>query len=96
MKNNRVFLSENFQFLEVEYSIHFNRRVFIMSLNYHYGLFHSYPTAMINPSWLELLMSRTHFDGLKDQPIQDVFKKMCHRDICEPGHDLTVRVQLMG
>ena len=31
MKNIRVFLSENFQFLEVKFSIYFNRRVFVMN-----------------------------------------------------------------
>ena len=31
MKNIRVFVSENFQFLEVKFSIYFNRRVFVMS-----------------------------------------------------------------
>ena len=30
MKNIRVFLSENFQFLEVKFSIYLNRRVFII------------------------------------------------------------------
>ena len=30
MKNNRVFLSEYFQFLEVKFSMYLNRRVFIM------------------------------------------------------------------
>ena len=30
MKNIRVFLSENFQFLEVKFSIHLYRRVFVM------------------------------------------------------------------
>ena len=30
MKNIRVFLSENCQFLEVKFSIYFNRRVFVM------------------------------------------------------------------
>ena len=30
MKNIRVFISENFQFLEVKFSIYLNRRVFIM------------------------------------------------------------------
>ena len=30
MKNIRVFLSENFQFLEVNFSINLNRRVFVM------------------------------------------------------------------
>ena len=29
-KNIRVFLSENFQFLEVNFSIYSNRRVFVM------------------------------------------------------------------
>ena len=32
MKNIRDFLSENFQFLEVEISIYLNRRVFVMHL----------------------------------------------------------------
>ena len=31
MKNIRVFLSENFQFLEMEFSIYLNRHVFVMS-----------------------------------------------------------------
>ena len=30
MKNIRVFVSENFQFLEVKFSIYLNRRVFVM------------------------------------------------------------------
>ena len=30
MKNIRVFLSENFKFLEVKFSIYLNRRVFVM------------------------------------------------------------------
>ena len=30
MKNIRVFLSENFQFLEVKFSIYLNRLVFVM------------------------------------------------------------------
>ena len=30
MKNIRVFLSENFQFLEVKFSIYLNRCVFVM------------------------------------------------------------------
>ena len=30
MKNIRVFVSENFQFLEVRFSIYLNRRVFVM------------------------------------------------------------------
>ena len=31
MKNIRVFLSENFQFLEAKFSIYLNRRVFVMT-----------------------------------------------------------------
>ena len=34
MKNIRVFLSEIFQFLEVNFSIYLNRRVFVMSKKY--------------------------------------------------------------
>ena len=30
MKNIRVFVSENFQFLEVKFSMFLNRRVFVM------------------------------------------------------------------
>ena len=30
MKNIRVFLSQNFQFLEVKFSLYLNRRVFVM------------------------------------------------------------------
>ena len=30
MKNIRIFVSENFQFLEVKVSIYLNRRVFVM------------------------------------------------------------------
>ena len=33
MKNIRFFLSENFQFLEVNFSIYLNRRVFVMEFN---------------------------------------------------------------
>ena len=33
MKNIRVFVSENFQFLEVKFSIYLNRRVFVMLYN---------------------------------------------------------------
>ena len=32
-KNIRAFLSENFQFLQVQFSINLNRRVFVMKLN---------------------------------------------------------------
>ena len=34
MKNIRVFLSENFQFLEVKFSVYLNRRVFVMVCRY--------------------------------------------------------------
>ena len=30
MKNIRFFLSENFQFLEVKFSIYLNRRIFVL------------------------------------------------------------------
>ena len=32
MKNIGVFVSENFQFLEVKFSIYLNRRVFVMNI----------------------------------------------------------------
>ena len=35
MKNIRVFVSENFQFLEMKFSMYLNRRVFVMSLSCH-------------------------------------------------------------
>ena len=42
MKKNQSFLSENFQFLEVKFSIYLNRRVFVTTRN----LLNSYvPTA---------------------------------------------------
>ena len=31
MKNIRVFVAENFQFLKVKFSIYLNRRVFVMA-----------------------------------------------------------------
>ena len=37
MKNIRVFSAENFQFLEIKFSIYLNRRVFVMSF-YHDNL----------------------------------------------------------
>ena len=33
MKNSRVFPSQNFQFLEVKFSLYLNRRVFVMVRN---------------------------------------------------------------
>ena len=45
MKNIRVFVSENFQFLEVKFSIYLNRRVFVMPLTYIHTYIH---THMIN------------------------------------------------
>ena len=42
MKNIRVFLPENFPFLEVKFSLYLNRRVFVMnkknSLKYHLNI----------------------------------------------------------
>ena len=37
MKKISEFLSENFQFLEVKFSIYLNRHVFVMSLNVDYS-----------------------------------------------------------
>ena len=36
MKNVGVFVSENFQFLEMKFSIYLNRCVFVMRMNYMY------------------------------------------------------------
>ena len=38
MKNIRVFLSENFQFLEVKFCIYLNRHVFVMHAQYEMNL----------------------------------------------------------
>ena len=38
MKNIRVFLSENFQFLEVKFSIYLNRPVFVMNKRVKFSL----------------------------------------------------------
>ena len=52
MKNIRVFLSENFQFLEVKFSIYLNRRVFVMDAKLIISSFdkrgdsHEYPQGM--------------------------------------------------
>ena len=52
MKNISVFFSENFQFLEVKFSIYLNRRVFVMStllrgLDTH-GIYSDYAAAPTN------------------------------------------------
>ena len=36
MKNIRIFLSENFHFLLVKFSVYLNRRVFVMSENFQF------------------------------------------------------------
>ena len=41
MKNIRVFLSENFQFLEVKISVYLNRRVFVMHIIHIYMRWYS-------------------------------------------------------
>ena len=38
---NRVFLSENFQFLEVKFSIYLNRRVFVMQCTFSKATLHN-------------------------------------------------------
>ena len=38
MKKYEIFLSKNFQFLEVKFSIYLNRRVFVLVLLYKSGL----------------------------------------------------------
>ena len=58
MKNIRVFLSENFPFLEVKFSIYLNRRVFVMnnienviiqSVHYqHQYHFHGVSASLVN------------------------------------------------
>ena len=48
MKNIRVFLSKNFQFLEVKFSIYLNRRVFVMMTSQGQMETYSYPKAKRN------------------------------------------------
>ena len=47
MKNIGVFLSENFQFLEMKFSIYLNRLVFVMSDSYRFSLAGSTDVATI-------------------------------------------------
>ena len=42
MKNIRIFVSENFQFLEVKVFIYLNRRVFVMGYYFSSGNYFSY------------------------------------------------------
>ena len=51
MKNIRVFLSENFQFLEVKFSIYSNRRVFVMR---------NYESLMADRQYIERIHAATH------------------------------------
>ena len=37
MKNINVFLSENFQFLEVKFFVYLNRHVFVMAISLHHS-----------------------------------------------------------
>ena len=39
MKNMRVFSSENFQFLEMKFSVYLNRRVFVMKALPHLNVY---------------------------------------------------------
>ena len=45
MKNISFFLSENFQFLEVKFSIYLNRRVFVMGRNLTTEPFITFPSS---------------------------------------------------
>ena len=47
MKNITGFLSENFQFLEANFSIYLNRRVFVMPRTYVIGGFRSFCACAI-------------------------------------------------
>ena len=53
MKNYQSFLSENFQFLEMDFSIYLNRRVFVMVKNKRRNIFKS-SSAFIIVSRLKL------------------------------------------
>ena len=58
MKNFSVFLSENFQFLEVKFSIYLNRRVFVMCKQ----------TKIVNLTLLEFLCISTVTHGAPWSP----------------------------
>ena len=58
MKNINFFLSENFQFLVVKFSIYLNRRVFVM-ININVKLYISAPST----SWFYMVQTDCHFSG---------------------------------
>ena len=49
-EKNRVFLSDNFQFLEVKFSIYLNRRVFVMSGSFSLCIIYIQSTLVISKS----------------------------------------------
>ena len=55
MKKIRIFLSENFQFFVVEFSVNLNRHVFVMTSRtvtskHHCVVFSSFLKVMLNPN----------------------------------------------
>ena len=64
------FLSENFHFLVVKFSVYLNRHVFVMTP------FAFWTGSMIKPQYLELPFSRTNFHGPNDV---EIYCSMCWR-----------------
>ena len=61
MKNIGVFLSENFQFLEVKFSIYLNRRVFVISNTD--SDFHSFMYYFVSRATLSIVFDLSAADG---------------------------------
>ena len=57
MKNIRFFLSENFHFSEVNFSIHLNRRVFVMLSLSLSTLSFVKPTSMFHSNFVNICVS---------------------------------------
>ena len=74
MKNIRVFLSENFQFLEMKFSIYLNRRVFVM--------FYSETNQIILCAQYVLLLTTLYVDNEDpDQIARTPLRKLAYSNI---------------
>ena len=61
MKNIRVFLSENFQFLQVKFSLYLNRRIFVMFSDTTTQMIHSFFFSENSKSYVLLVCAREKF-----------------------------------
>ena len=76
MKNNRVFfLSENFQFLEVKFSIYLNRRVFVMGINLQIRVPTLFDLSPFSPAGLSKLLANSV------EPNKTAHDKPPHQDL---------------